>query len=610
MVRMWGWCCALALWCGAAAAGEIEFEGKVEKVTVYTSGTAGVTRAGAVKLEAGRSVIRSAPLPAKADPGSLQARLGGGVAIEAVETRRLPVDEKTLQGKRAEHARLLQQEEDRLFELQQELQAIDGRIGARNETLAFLDKMREQAAQTAGREMAVQELKVDSWKSAVDFAEQRAAQARKEIVELAKARRLAERSCNEQSRRYQELAAKYPQEIYETRAYITVNCEKALETRLELNYTVSGADWEPSYRAAADVKGKKLALEVFGAVSQSSGEDWTGVQLSLSTARPELGTDAPELRPWYIRPQMPPVVKSKRGRDETYFAPERSEDLSAPATPAAEDESGTEDGAEESPAEAVSCGMATVFTAEAAADIPSDGQLHKIPVSTLRSDIEVEHCAIPKIMPYAFVRATTANKAPFPLLPGIVDVVVGDSFVGRGVMKLTAPGEKIRLGLGVDESVKISLRLLEDKVERKRRGDNVATTNVFEIKLTSFAAEPIQLSVIDQLPISKDGEIKVTYGREASQALRGAEFPGQLKWERTLKPGENDRIEFDFTIEYPERLKQALEAKSNRVNDYNIDNVIQMPDAPAASGKAGEINAQPRYENQQQMRQVEAQVKF
>jgi len=200
------------------------------------------------------------------------------------------------------------------------------------------------------------------------------------------------------------------------------------------------------------------------------------------------------------------------------------------------------------------------------------------------------------------MRASTANKAPFPLLPGVVDVVVGGNFVGRGMMKLTAPGETIRLGLGVDESIKIEMKLLEDRVERKRWGDKVATTNVFEIRATSFAAEPVSLAVIDQLPISQVPDVKIRCEGEGRRALRGAEFPGQLQWILQLEPRKTSRIEFDFTIEYPESLRQALEQDGNKAIDYEYEKVEQEFGQGAA--------AAPEYRNVRNAAQAKQAVAF
>ncbi|MGA4815128.1 mucoidy inhibitor MuiA family protein [Pseudomonas aeruginosa] len=45
---------------------------------------------------------------------------------------------------------------------------------------------------------------------------------------------------------------------------------------------------------------KTIELTYQGLVRQSSGEDWTDVDLTLSTARPALGGNVPRLNPWIV----------------------------------------------------------------------------------------------------------------------------------------------------------------------------------------------------------------------------------------------------------------------------------------------------------------------
>jgi len=70
---------------------------------------------------------------------------------------------------------------------------------------------------------------------------------------------------------------------------------EAGSVRLVLEYHVPGARWAPSYvlRIASDLRAVGLSLRA--QVAQATGEDWSGVSLSLSTASPQRFTELPEL---------------------------------------------------------------------------------------------------------------------------------------------------------------------------------------------------------------------------------------------------------------------------------------------------------------------------
>src|SRR5262249_44791418 len=59
--------------------------------------------------------------------------------------------------------------------------------------------------------------------------------------------------------------------------------------KVRLNYLVEEASWRPQYKLRAGKAAKdQVRLEYLAALVQHTGEDWSGVQLVLSTAEPML----------------------------------------------------------------------------------------------------------------------------------------------------------------------------------------------------------------------------------------------------------------------------------------------------------------------------------
>ncbi len=69
---------------------------------------------------------------------------------------------------------------------------------------------------------------------------------------------------------------------------------------LDLSAVTAQAGWQPSYDVRLAADGKSADLTFRALVRQQTGEDWTGVDLNLSTARPSAGGAPPELYPWRI----------------------------------------------------------------------------------------------------------------------------------------------------------------------------------------------------------------------------------------------------------------------------------------------------------------------
>src|SRR5262249_26117330 len=66
---------------------------------------------------------------------------------------------------------------------------------------------------------------------------------------------------------------------------------------VRLNYLVDAASWHPAYKLRAGNGNKDaVGLEYLAAVVQQTGEDWSGVSMTLSTAQPMLNASPPDLK--------------------------------------------------------------------------------------------------------------------------------------------------------------------------------------------------------------------------------------------------------------------------------------------------------------------------
>jgi len=79
---------------------------------------------------------------------------------------------------------------------------------------------------------------------------------------------------------------------------------QASHIRLLFTYQIEGAGWLPGYSLRFDRDYTLAQLELRALVCQSSGEDWTDVKLSVSTADPESWTELPQLQSWRVGRQQ------------------------------------------------------------------------------------------------------------------------------------------------------------------------------------------------------------------------------------------------------------------------------------------------------------------
>jgi len=79
-----------------------------------------------------------------------------------------------------------------------------------------------------------------------------------------------------------------------------VNSEAQLNTNFRIYYFVSSAGWTPLYDFRVNDIQEPLNLIYNANIYQSTGEDWNGINLTLSTNRPTLSNIMPQLETWFI----------------------------------------------------------------------------------------------------------------------------------------------------------------------------------------------------------------------------------------------------------------------------------------------------------------------
>jgi len=79
--------------------------------------------------------------------------------------------------------------------------------------------------------------------------------------------------------------------------------------RVIVEYMVPGARWAPSYAISLAKDMSQATVSVRAVVAQRSGEDWSGVKLTLATADAQRWTELPELQVLRIGRRQPPVQR-------------------------------------------------------------------------------------------------------------------------------------------------------------------------------------------------------------------------------------------------------------------------------------------------------------
>ena len=344
------------------------------------------------------------------------------------------------------------------------------------------------------------------------------------------------------------------------RATIEVVVTEPGNFTIELSYVVQNAGWQPLYdlRWLENNGGRKLNLTYLAQITQSTGEDWPGVALAVSTARPALNQQLPELNPWYINvfvPHPPPQAKRMMARSAgapmPAAAPPADEMVEAAfamqtmAAPVMEAEIAT--------AEVETSGVAVTFKIGGSTDIPSDGAPHKTTIQTFELDPKVDYLSIPKHTDAVFRRLTVTNTTAAPFLAGPGNLFVGEEFIGTTHLEYAPSGEKMELLFGVEERVTVSRELIKRDVDKTFLRDNRQLRYGYKIEVQNLLNAAATIEIHDHIPVSRHEQIKVKLEQTTPEPSERSDL-NLLEWQLTLQPSAKGVVQYSYLVEHPRSL--------------------------------------------------------
>ena len=158
--------------------------------------------------------------------------------------------------------------------------------------MQFLDKLETFTAATMQHLTEKGLLKSDETLGLADYVMDTRSELSKELVENQQKIQANTESTEFANRELEELTSGSSKT--ERDAVIVVDRTGAAG-KVMLNYLVTEATWTPQYRLRAGAEKDPVQVEYLAAIMQQTGEDWTGVDMTLSTAQPQLNATPPEL---------------------------------------------------------------------------------------------------------------------------------------------------------------------------------------------------------------------------------------------------------------------------------------------------------------------------
>jgi len=194
-------------------------------------------------------------------------------------------------------------------------------------------------------------------------------------------------------------------------------------------------------------------------------------------------------------------------------------------------------------------GFDFAFTVEGDASVPSDGQVHKLPLVSTTLPSRIEYVIVPVVEEAAFVQAVVDNGSPYPMLAGMSNIFLDGGYLGRLPTHTVAPGQPLELALGIDRSVKVERRQEQLSDKGGLFGNQKVRAYQITVELESYRDQPVGVRLYDRVPYTYDEDIKLTVG-DRSREPHTDHGTGMLEWQFDLAAGEREELVFTYTLKH------------------------------------------------------------
>jgi len=338
---------------------------------------------------------------------------------------------------------------------------------------------------------------------------------------------------------------------------VSLSAKSRVPVELEIKYMVDAAGWTPVYDLRAKDTRSPVQLNYKAYVRQHTGLDWNKVRLTLSTTNPSLGGTTPTLQPQFVSLPEPIRMMGYSTSKRKLMKEEIASDADAPASEQLQGRAAGIEVAKPAPPSETVADYTTVtestvsvsFDISLPYSIPSGGNPQLVDISAYELPASYRHFSVPKLDSDAFLMAQVRGWEKYNLLSGTANIYFEGTFVGESFLDANNTKDTLSLSLGRDKKVVVKREKITEFSSIKFIGRHTVETYVYRITVRNTKKEPIQLTLEDQLPVSRDSQIEVEL-QEAKRVTPDKET-GKMTWKLDLKAAEAQTFDLKYTVKYP-----------------------------------------------------------
>jgi hypothetical protein len=198
----------------------------------------------------------------------------------------------------------------------------------------------------------------------------------------------------------------------------------------------------------------------------------------------------------------------------------------------------------------------TSFEIELPYTIPTNGKEYQVDIKEENLKANYEYAVAPKLDNDAFLTAYLTDWEQYNLIEGEANLYFEGTYLGKTLLKTNSTDDTLKISLGRDKNVVVKRTKLTAFTKNKIFSSKKLETRAFEIVVKNKKTTPLSILIEEQIPVSSDKQIEVEFEAEGAKVDKTL---GRLTWKLDLKPLEERKQKFSYSVKHPAEWNIDLE---------------------------------------------------
>ena len=187
----------------------------------------------------------------------------------------------------------------------------------------------------------------------------------------------------------------------------------------------------------------------------------------------------------------------------------------------------------------------------------SDGKKYTAEIKRFELPAQYNYFAVPKLDESVYLTAKITDWQELNLFDGELNLFFEGAYLGKSLLDLQSASDTLDISLGKDKGIVINRKKLKEFSAKQFLSSYKKESRAYEITVKNNKPYPIEITVLDQLPISNNKEVTVEDETYAEAILE--KDTKMVKWNFTLPSKTENKVQLKYQVKYPKNAFLQLE---------------------------------------------------